>query len=100
MSTNYYQPSEYEQMLIASGWVSIEILDINYQSYLQRCHRHDVDEMSYQQWVDTEKELVALSEQFSELETKYGIGTVWDSAPEETKAICDKMAELESYLVL
>jgi len=56
-----YVPTEYEQMLIAADWVSIESLDSEYQEYLQSVKHlqqrfDEYDPLSYISWKSTREE--------------------------------------------
>lgn len=56
----YYKPTEYEEMLIAAGWVSIGDLDTDYLTYKQNID-YPVD---YQEWDGMRRE-------WDELNTRY-----------------------------
>lgn len=86
---------EYVGMLVAAGWIDAGDIDDEYQQYIKRVQKAGGDEMTYQGWKSDMDEWKALDAQFKQLEEKHGIGTVWDAAPEETKRLCDAMAEIE-----
>lgn len=56
----YYEPTEYEQMLIAAGWVSVETLDEDYLSYI----RSNGSDMDYSVWVSMKKQWDDLDSQY------------------------------------
>jgi len=70
---SYYKPSEYEQMLLAAKWISIEDIDDDYRKYAHK----NPDAMSYSQWVASKQEWDDLNAQFMALEKKHGMGRVW-----------------------
>jgi hypothetical protein len=59
----YYEPTEYEQMLVAAGWVAIEDIDPDYIEY----KRHtDDDRLTYDQWTRAKREWDRLNEIYVE----------------------------------
>jgi hypothetical protein len=53
MAHNYYQPSEYEEMMIAAGWLTLADLDDDYREY---CGALGMDAVAYETWVSMKKE--------------------------------------------
>lgn len=56
----YYEPTEYEQMLIAAGWVTIESLDTEYQEHATSNN----DACSYSSWKSLRLRYDELNEQY------------------------------------
>lgn len=59
-SHDYYEPTEYEQMLIAAGWVTPESLDMDYQEYTSG----NRDAVSYSTWQHLRRQWDELNEQY------------------------------------
>lgn len=49
----YYQPTEYEEMLLAAGWIDIENIDPDYKEYLSNLGG---DAVEYEMWVSMKKD--------------------------------------------
>lgn len=59
---NVYEPNEYEQMLIAAGWITAESCDPEYLDY-QRWEVHN-DQMTYEHWKHLRAEWNRLSAEY------------------------------------
>lgn len=71
----YYQPTEYEEMMIAAGWVTLADLDDDYQ----KCPRAHGDEyMSYEGWVSMKREWDALNAEYEAWITPFYTGIFHD----------------------
>lgn len=94
---SYYQPSEYEQMLIAAGWVETGTLDPDYLKY-----QHVVImPCDYNNWQNMRREWDALEQRYdNEIEPLYGKNNKLPSyALEELeRELLDRMAWLEELL--
>lgn len=62
MLHKYYEPTEYEQMLIAARWVSIEDLDPEYLEYLKSAPEGTTD---YEGWQSMRREWDRLNERYT-----------------------------------
>lgn len=56
----YYEPTEYEQILLAAGWVTMEDLDPDYLDYKRKYDGHPAEILDYANWTVTKHELDAL----------------------------------------
>ena len=59
-SHDYYEPTAYEQMLIAAGWVTAESLDTEYLEYVAG----NRDAASYSSWQSLRRQWDELNEQY------------------------------------
>lgn len=100
MKAQHYEPTEYEAMLIAAGWVEIERLDPVYMEYTRRVD----DAMGYQEWIDTYDELIALGETYDrEIEPHYKsspYGWLPYDVEQRQKQLLKEMSWLECVLGL
>lgn len=60
---NFYEPTEYEQMLLAAGWVTMADLDTEYMQYLKNTPYREFT-CTYDQWRANVIELDTLAEQW------------------------------------
>lgn len=68
MFHTYYEPTEYEQMYIAAGWMSLGDLDPEYLAY----KRNEGHAMDYEDWTSTRREYDELNTAYkNEIETLY-----------------------------
>ncbi|MBI5671266.1 MAG: hypothetical protein HZC41_24990 [Chloroflexi bacterium] len=73
----YYQPTEYEQMLIAAGWITPESVDLDYLEYVRLIGKGDA--MRYDEWQTTKRELDELDARWNkEIEPLYAMGGYGD----------------------
>jgi hypothetical protein len=49
----YFQPNDYDQMLIAAGWVTVESLDDDYQDYRRK---EGSDALDYSTWLSVKRD--------------------------------------------
>lgn len=90
MAHNYYEPTEYEQMLIAAGWVDIESLDEDYIDYESRT----TDALGYDDWKSLRQEWDSLDAIY--LGMISGVGVVAYSETE--RQLVSRMAQIETQL--
>lgn len=90
-----YEPTEYEQLLIAAGWIDAGSLD---PEYLEYCRKTDWVELAYPVWLSLRKQWNELDQQYkSEIEPY-----TYSSLPSELWArqeeLLDQMSEIEIAL--
>lgn len=95
-----YEPTEYEAMLIAAGWISMGEIDPDYLAYL----RSDIgryETMSYQQWLNARQVWDQLNAEF-EKHDPLANWNEWgaNDAKKECQRLLKEMGWLESCLGL
>lgn len=97
MQHKYYEPTEYEQMLIAARWVSIEDLDPDYLEYVKKT-REDVQE--YETWQSLRREWDRLNTRYMEEVEPFQLDAENFTVQMEALAedLLAKMSELEYLL--
>lgn len=102
-----YVPNEYEQMLIAAGWVTTESLDGEYQKYLSSVkdlqRRFDEYEpLSYSGWLSTREQWSLLDAEYqAEVQPHYDAkpdGNIPWNVREREKQLLSQMDWLETCL--
>ena len=93
----YYEPTEYEAMLIAAKWISIEDVDTDYQEY-KRKNRWD-DEATYDGWLSMRRQWDELNAQYErEVEPHYRAYTMTPALERLQVELLNRMSQLETWL--
>lgn len=73
MAHTYYEPTEYEQMLLAAGWVKPEDLDPDYWRYTKISPGEGLDGgvATYDQWQGMKREWDALNAEYEAIEADF-----------------------------
>lgn len=91
---NFYVPSEYEAMLLAAGWITLEDIDDNYIEYRKR------GSMDYHAW----KQATEKYEELNEIFYKVIVPHIREDKPLPahietwSKNLEEKMSEIETIL--
>lgn len=94
-----YQPTEYEEMLIAAKWLSIEDVDTAYQEYVHG----NSDAVRYNTWLSMRREWDELNARYgSEVEPHYSAYSEITTIPFHIQQLGDQllreMSDLEIML--
>lgn len=96
------QFTDYQEMLIAAGWIEASDLDEEYQDYLKRYRsagNHPMDVLSYEQWKATWEEYTDSNVQYSEWTKTVSFPRTWDEQVDES-LFFKELEWLECLLVL
>lgn len=61
----YYEPNEWDQMLIAAGFAKPETFDEEYQQYLRDCKKSGDETMAYDNWNQCRREWDRLNDEYN-----------------------------------
>jgi len=99
MNFNYF--SMVNGAVVPHRELPAEETNVEYRDYLRRCaDEPDVEAMTYDEWRATVDAYDALNTEFEALERKHGVGNVWDASAKTINQLCDRMAELEFWLLV
>lgn len=99
ITAKQYQPTEYEQMLIAAGWVTVESLDDDYLEYIASVGAYEA--ASYSTWQSMRNQLAELNAEYeTAIEPLYHKDDYRLSyfEQERGKQLLDSMSDLEVML--
>lgn len=94
----YYEPTEYEQMLIAANWLSIQDVDTDYQEHVTTMRRRREDELSYSQWLSSKREWDELNATWEAKVQPYCAPYVTLSMPREIEELQDSLLRRMNWL--
>lgn len=95
MAHKYYQPTEYEEMMLAAGWLTMADLDDEYQEYV----RKDDEPMSYDGWTNCKREWDLLNTTYELIiDPAFRYRELVDDERIAQKSLLDRMSWLECIL--
>ncbi len=94
MTTKYFEPTEYEEMLIAAGWVTAESLDSDYVEY----QRSADDVLGYECWLDLRREWDSLDSLYMGMINPVGASIAVSGISAAENKLVRRMMEIEAQL--